>query len=113
MSLLQLPPELMEQVLVETVCSGSPNTVAAVAACCRLLHDLVHSVWRDLYLAVFDDPRPKTALEASAPGDSSPTHVAYDWNNFSRRIAAANSLRAGDPTCDFETLVDVVATAAP
>lgn len=113
MSLLQLPPELLEQILVDTVCSGSPNTVAAVAACCRLLHDLVHSVWRDLFLAVFDDPRPKNALLSSSPSIASPVQIPYDWNDFTARIAAANYLAAGDPECNFETLVDVIATATP
>ncbi|KAJ6574698.1 hypothetical protein B0H19DRAFT_1125332 [Mycena capillaripes] len=113
MSLLQLPPELLEQILVDAVCSGAPNTVAAVAACCHLLHDLVHSIWRDLFLAIFDDPRPKHALLASSPGLASPVQVAYDWNIFTNRIAAANHLAAGDPACDFEALVDVLRTAAP
>ncbi|KAJ7081970.1 hypothetical protein C8R43DRAFT_909731, partial [Mycena crocata] len=117
MSLLRLPPELIEQILVEIVSSGGPNTVAAVAACCHLLHDLVHTIWRELFLAVFDDPRPKNALLAAGPGISSPvsspTQTAYNWHNFTRRIAAANRLHAADPACDFETLVDVIATAAP
>ncbi|KAJ7770858.1 hypothetical protein DFH07DRAFT_879913 [Mycena maculata] len=111
--LLRLPPELIEQILVETVCAGAPNTVASVAACCRLLRELVNSIWRELFLAVFDDPRPKNALKASSPGSSSPIQPAYDWNNFTYRIAAANRFRAADPTCDFERLVDVLATAAP
>ncbi|KAF7340009.1 hypothetical protein MVEN_01918600 [Mycena venus] len=113
MSLPALPPEILEQILVETVCSDSPNTVAAVAACCRLLHDLVDSIWRDLYLAIFDDPRPKNALKDSSPGIASPVQIAYDWHNFTRRIAAANCLAAGNPACNFQTLVDVVETAAP
>ncbi|KAJ7042606.1 hypothetical protein C8F04DRAFT_1076502 [Mycena alexandri] len=110
---LQLPPELIEHILVDTVCGGAPNTVAAVAACCRLLHDLVHSIWRDLFLAVFDDPRPKNALKASGPGLDAPIPLTHDWWNFVARIAAANRLAAADPACDFAALVDVVATVAP
>ncbi|KAJ7139691.1 hypothetical protein C8R44DRAFT_867809 [Mycena epipterygia] len=113
MSLLRLPPELIEQILVDTVCSGGPNTVAAVAACCRLLRDLVHSIWRDLFLAVFDDPRSKDALKASSPSPPIPAQLSYDWHNFTSRIAAANRLAAADPACDFETLIDVLTTAAP
>ncbi|KAJ7456595.1 hypothetical protein FB451DRAFT_1048210, partial [Mycena latifolia] len=124
MSLLRLPPELIEQILLEVVFSGSPNTVAAAAACCRFLHDLVHSIWRDLFLTVFDDPRPKDALKASGPGvsslpqtnsdgPSSPTQPAYDWHKFTSRIAAANRLAVADPACDFQTLIDVLDTAAP
>lgn len=112
MTLLQLPPEILEQILVETV-ESSPNTVAAVAACCRSLHELVHSIWRDLYLALFDDPRPKNALKDSRPGSASPPQIAYDWHNFTSRIAVSNCLAAGDPACNLEALVDVVATAAP
>ncbi|KAJ7785938.1 hypothetical protein B0H16DRAFT_1294731 [Mycena metata] len=110
---LQLPPELIEHILVDTVCSGAPNTVAAVAACCHLLHDLVHSIWRDLFLAVFDDPRPKKALKASSPALDVPVPLTYDWCNFTSRIAAANRLAAADPTCDFGALVDVVDTIVP
>ncbi|KAJ6604246.1 hypothetical protein DFH09DRAFT_1018232 [Mycena vulgaris] len=113
MSLLRLPPELIEQILVEAVASGDANIVAAVSACCRLLHDLVHTIWRDLFLTVFDDPRPKSALEASRLDLSSPIQPAYDWHNFTSRVAVANRLAAADPACDFETLVDVLATAAP
>ncbi|KAF7367247.1 hypothetical protein MSAN_00786600 [Mycena sanguinolenta] len=112
MSLLQLPPEILEQILVKTS-DRSPNTVAAVAACCRSLHDLVHSIWRDLFLANFDDPRPKNALKDSSPGFPGAPQIGYNWHNFTNRIGAANCLAAGDPACDFEALVDVVATAAP
>ncbi|KAJ7356950.1 hypothetical protein DFH08DRAFT_771226 [Mycena albidolilacea] len=112
MTLLQLPPEILEQILVETV-ESCPNAVAAVAACCRALHELVHSIWRDLYLALFDDPRPKNALKDSRPGSASPPQIAYDWHNFTSRIAVSNRLAVGDPACNFEALVDVVATAAP
>ncbi|KAJ7462779.1 hypothetical protein B0H11DRAFT_1871290 [Mycena galericulata] len=114
MSLLRLPPELIEQILVDTVRSGAPNTVAAVAACCRLLHLLVHSISRELFLALFEDPRPKNALKASSPASkSAPIQQAYDWNIFTHRVAAANRIHAGDPTADFATLVDVLATAGP
>ncbi|KAJ7275440.1 hypothetical protein B0H12DRAFT_1087339 [Mycena haematopus] len=113
MSLLQLPPEILEQILVETVGNGAPNTISAVAACCRSLHDLVHSIWRDLYLAIFDDPRPKITLKDSSPGLPAPVQIGYNWHNFTSRIAAANCLAAGDSASNFEALVDVVATAAP
>ncbi|KAJ6519434.1 hypothetical protein C8R45DRAFT_951468 [Mycena sanguinolenta] len=115
MTLLQLPPEILEQILVETVSSapGAPNTVAAVAACCRSLHDLVHSIWRDLFLSIWDDPRPKNALKDSSPGFVGAPQTGYNWHNFTSRIAAANRLAVGDPACDFEALADVAATAAP
>ncbi|KAJ7693655.1 hypothetical protein B0H17DRAFT_1199763 [Mycena rosella] len=113
MSLLRLPPELIEQILVDVVSSGEFNTVAAVAACCRLLHTLVNSIWRDLFLAVFDDPRPTDALKASSPGLPSPVPSAYDWHSFTSRIGAANRLAVGDTACDFRTLVDVLETSAP
>ncbi|KAF8213500.1 hypothetical protein K438DRAFT_1661674 [Mycena galopus ATCC 62051] len=113
MSLLLLPPEILEQILVDTVRSGAPNTVSAVAACCRSLNHLVNSIWRDLYLAIFDDPRPKIALMDSSPGIVSPAQIPYNWHDFTSRIAAANRLAAGDPACDFETLVDVLTTSAP
>ncbi|KAJ7169517.1 hypothetical protein C8R46DRAFT_1217210 [Mycena filopes] len=110
---LQLPPELIEHILVDIVSNGAPSTVAAVAACCRLLHDLVHSIWRELFLAIFDDPRPKNALKASSPDSHAPVQLTYNWSDFTSRIASANRLVAGDPTCDFAPLVDVIATAAP
>ncbi|KAJ7293173.1 hypothetical protein C8J57DRAFT_1161663 [Mycena rebaudengoi] len=112
MTLLRLPPELIEQILIETVNFAAPNSVAAVAATCRQLHDLVHSIWRDLFLTVFDDPRPKRALLAAAPAAPAAGH-GYKWHTFTERIAAANSLRAAVATCDFITLIEVIATAAP
>ncbi|KAK7064567.1 hypothetical protein R3P38DRAFT_2825298 [Favolaschia claudopus] len=113
MSFLTLPPELLEQIILETVSSGSPNTVAAIAACCRHLHDLVHSIWRDLYLTLFDDPRPKNALKNFSPGLASPAQITYEWKNFTSRMAAANRLAVGDASCNFEALLNAVETAAP
>ncbi|KAJ7102329.1 hypothetical protein B0H15DRAFT_814162 [Mycena belliarum] len=121
MSLLRLPPELIEQILIELVLNEGPNDVAAVAACCRFLNVLVSSNWRDLFLTMFDDPRSKDPLKACGPGlpksgldgmnISNPAH-RYDWHKFTNRVAAANRLAAADPACDFQALVDVLDTAA-
>ncbi|KAJ7630508.1 hypothetical protein FB45DRAFT_915746 [Roridomyces roridus] len=101
MLVTKLPAELLEHILLELVLSGEANS------CCHLLHDLVHSIWRELYLAIFDDPRPKIALKAS------PVQQAYEWKKFTEHIRAANRIHAGDPACQFPILLDLLATAAP
>ncbi|KAJ7321999.1 hypothetical protein DFH08DRAFT_818376 [Mycena albidolilacea] len=61
---------------------------------------------------LFDDPQPKNTIKDSRPGSAGPPQIAYDWHNFTSHIAVSNRLAAGDLACNFEALVDVVATAA-
>ncbi|CAK5279946.1 unnamed protein product, partial [Mycena citricolor] len=116
MSLLSLPPEIIEHVLVEAVIAGHPNSVAAASSCCRFLHNLVNEIWRELFLCLFDDPRTLQAIKDSA-GQSTPANSTranpFDWTTFTARIGAANSLRSGNAGADFRALIDTVHTAAP
>ncbi|KAI0759544.1 hypothetical protein BD413DRAFT_596809 [Trametes elegans] len=61
-SLSALPPELIEEILVQAVSDGNSEAVAALARTCKCLRDLIYEpvdrhLWRSLFLASFDDPR--------------------------------------------------------
>nr|GAT43682.1 predicted protein [Mycena chlorophos] len=109
--MLLLPNEIIQLILCE-ISRIHPNTVASIAACNRRLHDLVHSIWRDIFLAAFDDPRLQHALQANTTiqPSTSPKELNYDWTSFTRRIAAANALARNDSQCDFLSLVEVIST---
>ena len=57
---LTLPPEIVEQ----TLCKVQPEDIAAVSRKCKALFELTYRndshVWRNLFLRLFDDPRPPT-----------------------------------------------------
>ena len=57
-----LPTEVLESILLWCATCGHPFSVASIAQTCRQLRALVYDakdrhLWRNLYLAVFDDPR--------------------------------------------------------
>ncbi|KAI0698002.1 hypothetical protein BC835DRAFT_1542361 [Cytidiella melzeri] len=69
-AILELPSELIEYILVLSTALGCHATVAAVAQTCRAMRSLIyeavdHHLWRELFLAVFDDPRlfPKEEIQ--------------------------------------------------
>ena len=94
-TLLALPPELIEAILIS---SCSPRTVASVAQTCRTLHTLVYGspdshLWRELFLTTWDDPRP--ALEHRALVDPRIDPTALDWaTEYRRRVSADKWLKA-------------------
>ncbi|KAH7055670.1 hypothetical protein B0J12DRAFT_569482 [Macrophomina phaseolina] len=54
--LLDLSNELIHEILLKV----GPGELARVAQCCRSLHTFIHDndlLWKELYLATFDDPR--------------------------------------------------------
>ncbi|KAI9056274.1 hypothetical protein FKP32DRAFT_1586153 [Trametes sanguinea] len=62
LSLQTLPTEILEDIIVAVVASGSAETVAAVAATCRNMFNAVYKaedqhLWRSIYRTIFDDPR--------------------------------------------------------
>ncbi|KZT64676.1 hypothetical protein DAEQUDRAFT_769469 [Daedalea quercina L-15889] len=122
-SILALPAELTEHVLILTAHAGFPTAIAALARSCRPFAALVyHSpdahLWREVFLSTFDDPR----LSPSSP---------FDWGTaFRARIWAANFLNRGHthPASSrddddggpidkyaraLDTLVDVARSALP
>ena len=62
MSILTLPPEIIEQVLISTAAAGFPHAIAAFAQTSKSNHALVSDtkdqhLWREVFLTTFDDPR--------------------------------------------------------
>ncbi|RDB18929.1 hypothetical protein Hypma_014374 [Hypsizygus marmoreus] len=100
-----LPSELLEQTLILTASSRFPSAIAALGRTCRYFHRLIyHSpdnhLWRQVFLAIFDDPRPLSRLlrcaNAAGPmSDSGPsTDTPFDWaGEFMRRMDAARLIR--------------------
>ncbi|KAH9840524.1 uncharacterized protein C8Q71DRAFT_721069 [Rhodofomes roseus] len=129
-----LPPELTEHVLILTARAGFPTAIAALAQTCRALTALVyhspdHHLWREVFLATFDDPR-------RSPRWVPARERTWDWGAaFRARIWAANFFKPGPSpsasstslssagsddddeiercTRALETLIDVAHTALP
>ena len=62
MSILTLPPEIIEQVLISAAAAGFPHAIAAFAQTSKSNHALVYDtkdqhLWREVFLTTFDDPR--------------------------------------------------------
>lgn len=60
--MLDLPAELIEDVLVALAESDSPTTIAALARTCKAVKKLIYfpedkHLWRRIFLTTFDDPR--------------------------------------------------------
>ncbi|KIP04335.1 hypothetical protein PHLGIDRAFT_200529 [Phlebiopsis gigantea 11061_1 CR5-6] len=72
---LDLPAELIEDILVALAESANPKTIAALARTCRAVKKLIYfpedkHLWRRIFLTTFDDPR----LRSEGLDDHS-----YDW----------------------------------
>lgn len=92
MPLEALPDELLEQILV-WLSADEPSAIAAFAQACHAHRSLVyhskdHHLWREIFLAIFDDPR-------NVHDDRKPhTGEEYDWGaEYRRRVAAARYVR--------------------
>src|SRR6202044_3260605 len=80
-----------QQIVIACAAGSPPSTLAAITQTCKSLYSLVynptdHHLWREIFLAVFDDPRPAlmhlTALHGEQP--------AFDWEEeFKSRMRAA------------------------
>ncbi|KAL0947907.1 hypothetical protein HGRIS_010542 [Hohenbuehelia grisea] len=63
LALRKLPSEIIEHILVFAALDSSPSSIACLAATCKYLNALIYHtpdqhLWRSVFLAVFDDPRP-------------------------------------------------------
>lgn len=103
--LLDLPPELLEHILLEL----DPRDVAQVACTCHALHDVIYGdanelFWRKLYLRMpLDDPRIcRTPLGV-------PLHD-IDWRHMLQRVIRARSVVNNTAVCRPEERTAVVQT---
>lgn len=69
MSVLALPPEITETIIVWAVVAGFPTAIASLARTCRHHRAVVYNtsgqhLWREIYLAVFDDPRERRFVDS-------------------------------------------------
>lgn len=130
--MLTLPPELLEEILVNIAESDKPTSIAALAQCCRALRRLVYDpvdrfLWRRIFLTTFDDPRvalpgkfesfdwgrayrsrihAQLVLKAKAATESPPSETTRSLRRRPRE--AKNSY-----TVVFRTLLDVIDTSLP
>ncbi|KAF9814270.1 hypothetical protein IEO21_05209 [Rhodonia placenta] len=83
-TLISIPLELVENILVYCVADGSSSSIASLASTCRALRVVIynasdHHLWRRIFLTTFDDPR---KLSSVKPDD-------FDWRaEFTRRVQA-------------------------
>ncbi|KAM5541565.1 hypothetical protein V8D89_004755 [Ganoderma adspersum] len=141
-SILALPAELVESVLIASAAGGFPRAIAAFAQTCKAHHALVYHtsdnhLWREIFLTTFDDPR----ASGGGPGwgqcmsshSQARLEETFDWSGeFRRRVWAAGYIRwqadpvakyAVDPvtdleqtlrnTCAFDTILAVMCSAMP
>lgn len=99
---LSLPSELIEHTLVCTSILGFPEAIAAAAQTCRDMRALIYGasdqhLWREIYLSVFDDPRPGIQIDRRDLGPTQsqpragPEDIDFDWGaEFRQRVWAAN-----------------------
>ena len=90
-----LPPELLQRIVIASVSGAPSSTIAAIAETCRSLYSLVyspadHHLWREIFLTVFDDPRPALRHLTDLHGEQ----PAFNWGEeFKSRIRAAQVVR--------------------
>ena len=82
-SLLSLPSELIEEIIIISTLLGDVRAPSTLAQTCRafrtLIYQQVHNhLWREMFLVLFDDPRP--AHEVRAHGRM-PHQIRLDPNN--------------------------------
>ena len=66
-SLFSLPQELIEEVIIISAYLGDPRIAATISQTCHFFRSLVYHpshkhIWREMFLVVFDDPRPALNL---------------------------------------------------
>ncbi|KAI0942299.1 hypothetical protein AcW1_002963 [Taiwanofungus camphoratus] len=89
MSVLALPPEITETIIVWAVVAGFPTSIASLARTCRHHRAVVYNasgqhLWREIYLVVFDDPRERRFVDLEN----------FDWGaEFRQRIWTERYLR--------------------
>ena len=124
MSILDLPTELIEHILISAAVYGIPSAIGAFSRTCKSAYNFVynpkdHHLWREIYLSTFDDPR----ASGGGPGwsecaSSKKNEEEFDWaGDFKQRIWAArhisretsrsSSWTDWDPDWDLVTPVSV------
>ena len=142
-SLLLLPPELIEEVIIISAHLGDPRIAATLSQTCHPFRSLVYHqshkhIWREMFLIIFDDPRPALDLRVQGRAPLRPldpdgkgksgNSLDFPWEDeYKQRIwtevfilRRARPPRSPDlPSTDaelclaLETLLRVISTAAP
>ncbi|CDO77836.1 hypothetical protein BN946_scf184714.g11 [Trametes cinnabarina] len=103
MSVLTLPTEVVELILINAAAAGHPETIAAFSQTSRAHRDLVYGpsdqhLWREIFLTTFDDPRVTGGgpgwFEGNAQKAGSPKDPSFNWGEeYRKRIWAARYIR--------------------
>jgi hypothetical protein len=135
-SLSSLPPELIEEIIIFSALLGDVRTPSTLAQTCRPLRTLVYHqmhkyLWHEMFLILFDDPRPALDVRAlgSAPApqqlnptdkgkgkskDCLPSHD-FPWEDeYKLRIWAESFIlrRTRPPLSDHDASCDLPSTDA-
>ncbi|KAI0822108.1 hypothetical protein BC628DRAFT_1390972 [Trametes gibbosa] len=141
MSFSSIPTEVVELILIFAAAAHSPETVARFSQTCRAHRELVYGasdshLWREIFLATFDDPRDSGGgpgwEDADARRNTNKKDPDFDWGaEYRKRIWVAHYFvreAASAPTsteemgysygpevvrrniCALDTLVSVVRT---
>lgn len=113
----KLPSEIQEAIVVECA-TIRPSAIASLAQTCASLRQLIanppdNHLWRSIFLAVFDDPRPALSVLHGKVLDSN--SAAFDWQSEAQRRFRA-SIRmdraAMAEMAEFSHIVDEAAIDA-
>ena len=92
-SIISLPGEVVEEILL--MLAEYPSSIAAFAQSCASFYALIYRAsddhfWRELFLAIYDDPRAVSHLSLPAPRRET---LKPEWkNSFQQRAQALNGL---------------------
>lgn len=104
---MRLPQELLEQTIISCAQGQFPKTIASLAQTGQFFTNLIYRtpdnhLWREIFLAMFDDPRPVLAAQYEATPEGPPFHsallpsgtVPFEWQlEFQSRIHAATYIQ--------------------
>ncbi|KAI9448947.1 hypothetical protein F5148DRAFT_689554 [Russula earlei] len=96
-SFRSLPPELIEEIIITSTLLGDTRAAATLARTCRwfrvlVYHQMHKHLWRELFLVVFDDPRPGRTVRTRGGAPWSPQ---IDLDNKGK-VKIKNRLAAHD-----------------
>ncbi|KAJ3761449.1 hypothetical protein EV360DRAFT_37804 [Lentinula raphanica] len=120
-TIFSLPLELAEEILISCALAGSVEAIASFSQTCRLYHELIYGgadnhLWRGIYLATFDDPRPRLRTLRRPISDAVAEEVAFDWKTeYQLQIRAGKLFRGSivDSRFLYSTLNALSSTALP
>ncbi|KAF5392707.1 hypothetical protein D9757_000978 [Collybiopsis confluens] len=121
--IFSLPFEVVEQIIVACASSGAPESIASFSQSCQLYFELIYGssdshLWREIYMATFDDPRRKLNI-LNRPIGPNADAINYDWKNeFQRRVRAKKMFRTSrtdvrPSAAGFTALSSLVNTSPP